>query len=1325
MPIDISKYSTDPNYETIKDASGQVVQIRQKPKEYISRIEKESGEQAKATYSPHIIKFIGGKPTTEEFYDINPSVITSRTRLQVPYTPVVVNYDPSGNVVRRQEFKWDWGDKRRGSVVPKLDEKFENGQLAYRYDAKAGSYVKVTDVQAGTITTTPVTTPGRSEHYTFGQYGTNKLVPQAPPEKKGVGWYDPQRHAFIGADGKVFGSTSPGWVPTGYVGLDAPLTIRPGESYYDKKLGGVVTGNGQFFQSSTAFAPQGTTLIGTSELVRRSKIEAPSSQEFKLTGKETAADILFMAKTSKAPEGYRTPAGERVVPLTRGYEGTTSSVASIARGVFTAQQQQEALRPQREKYAADVKQMIEEKFYGLKAYGMEPEIITATLTGQAVAGGMPAVTIGAPVQGPQDRPSIPTVARRQTDYPTIGERVAKGWSGLLATPLVSGAISGYERANKETSKYTNILLFGTTAPPETLKELLVQAGRKQASKLPQRDIGVNLMPYEYVNGKFVSQKITKSAEKLQYTPGSLEGYNIPGPMKSFIDFGAGFQQQQYKLVTTRPLDIPTVYALSYAGGAAYSSAGAALLGGIETLGATRPFWSFAPKYVAPAVSALFKGGMLYLGGKTISGQYSEAKTAEKKGELTGTLAYYGIPGIMGFAAGTKTRILPRLTYEELPETIDVKETMRGGVPVQEPVVQYGYKGIGYQFGSRGGPIYGAALQPPPSVEQQVGTMLTPEGASAGPMFKTVGAYASPVSLPTKYNALWGVQSVDISRATVPIPAETPATFSLLQRSQLVQYPDQASRVEAAERLVQAMKVIGERRFALSDQLVKDVGKRPVPQKAVEIAYKTISGERAEAYGSSTGPSQFETPYYRSAGGERVPGDIDTMLRKAGFVTENIEKVQSYVSPESPSISQVRAVKVADQVVSNLKAGGFDARLSPSNKLIVEIKGIEEPGKYGKFMDVHHPGQDYPGVVGEQAFGIPLWQQPQTIKISGSGGETAYIMPQGEAAVRKIASILSFSPQAGGYAPEANRLKDINDALAIALDIQSKGSTREIAAATKAIDAIRVLYPDAVASSSVSPTVVSSIASPSIAAQTLAFSLTPIAAASSASNVSTVVRQGDFVMPAVSSPSLASKGQSGASVIASRMLGSPSVGKRGSASVSKVPSLSSLLSGSISPSPSRSVSPSVSLSTSLSRSLSSSLSRVSPSASASLSASISPSASTSLSKSLSRSMSTSKSVSASSSASSSASASGYRNFIPPPWGVPRLDLGEVFGGGVRSRRGRKFKYTPDIQAVILGQFTSKSPKKGLFTGQERRLIISKEGISSKKVGGLPKSFMDKF
>lgn len=76
------------------------------------------------------------------------------------------------------------------------------------------------------------------------------------------------------------------------------------------------------------------------------------------------------------------------------------------------------------------------------------------------------------------------------------------------------------------------------------------------------------------------------------------------------------------------------------------------------------------------------------------------------------------------------------------------------------------------------------------------------------------------------------------------------------------------------------------------------------------------------------------------------------------------------------------------------------------------------------------------------------------------------------------------------------------------------------------------------------------------------------------------------------------------------------------------------------------------------------------------------------------------------------------------GLPRLGLDSFLGGaGFGLGRKRKFKYSPDIQAVVLRQFTSQAPKKGLFSGQERRLIVRSGGGTSG--GVVPKGIMSKF
>ena len=64
-----------------------------------------------------------------------------------------------------------------------------------------------------------------------------------------------------------------------------------------------------------------------------------------------------------------------------------------------------------------------------------------------------------------------------------------------------------------------------------------------------------------------------------------------------------------------------------------------------------------------------------------------------------------------------------------------------------------------------------------------------------------------------------------------------------------------------------------------------------------------------------------------------------------------------------------------------------------------------------------------------------------------------------------------------------------------------------------------------------------------------------------------------------------------------------------------------------------------------------------------------------------------------------------------WGVPFFMLpGAGWGSGLRKRKAkpkRKYTYTPDIMAIILGQKATKKPVTfgGLYTGQERRKIIN--------------------
>ncbi|MEM4245419.1 MAG: hypothetical protein QXR60_04420, partial [Candidatus Nanoarchaeia archaeon] len=830
---------------------------------------------------------------------------------------------------------------------------------------------------------------------------------------------------------------------------------------------------------------------------------------------------------------------------------------------------------------------------------------------------------------------------------------------------------------------------------------------KVAEGIPERKVGVNIPT---LTGEPL---IAGGVASLAFEPpGTGPGYKTPAWLKKVGEASAGYQQKMYGLVTTRPLDVPAVYAVSYLAGAGLGSVGAGIKGSAEALGLLKPSLAWVPKYVVPAGAAALKGGALVAGAGITARQFRLAETPSKKGEVLAGLTYYGVPAVAGFGAGVRTRILPRLTYEELPETVDVKEVMRGGVPVQEPVIQYGYKGVGFRAFGREGLVWGAGLKPAPLVERQIGTMLTAEGLPAGPMYRPVLPSESPVLLPAQYHPVWGTQPVDISRASIGIPAETQATFQLLQKSQLASYPSQVSRVEAAEKLVGSLKVLATKKYPVAKELVKDVGARPVPEKAVEVAINTMSQERgAETYGSTALQSQFRTPYYRAAGGERVPGDIDEMIRRtqsvSDFVTEYVERVQRVVQPSAPSISQAKAVALAEKVVQNLKAEGFDARLSPANKLVIELKGIEKAGEYGKFIDLHHPGQEYPGVVGEQAFSIPLWQQPQTVRVSLGRGETAYIMPQGEALTRKVSSVLSFSPQAGGYAPEPKRVKDIADTLAILVDIQSKGSPKEVAAATQGIEAMKVLYPSVVPSTFVSNPAVSYVVGSSASriptvSLVSALSVRPIGKAESPASA---VSRSASVSPAVSLSGVSPVSAVRPSQVRTSLFASPSVSASLVSSASAYASMSRSLSRSVSPpSPSPSVSPSASLSRSISRSVS-----------ASVSASVSPSASVSVSPSV----SVSRSVSPSASVSVSPVVSPYAYTVPPSvFGLPRISLGESLSYGRKRVSKRRFKYTPDIQAVVLRQFVTKAPTKRLFTGLERRFIVAQKsrvkgaGISSK-------------
>jgi len=62
----VSQYENDPNYEVVRDNSGNVTKIQQKPKEYTRQ--RDGDRRQTATYSPHIIEFKNGKPLKEVFY---------------------------------------------------------------------------------------------------------------------------------------------------------------------------------------------------------------------------------------------------------------------------------------------------------------------------------------------------------------------------------------------------------------------------------------------------------------------------------------------------------------------------------------------------------------------------------------------------------------------------------------------------------------------------------------------------------------------------------------------------------------------------------------------------------------------------------------------------------------------------------------------------------------------------------------------------------------------------------------------------------------------------------------------------------------------------------------------------------------------------------------------------------------------------------------------------------------------------------------------------------------------------------------------------------
>jgi len=1329
MAIDIQKYVVDPKYDVIKDAGGQIVQIRQKPEEFVSKVYKDEDRQDKSTYSPHIIKFVEGKPVREEFYSINPSRITPSIREQVAYTPTVIEYDTEGNISRRQEYKWDWGSgtKRNqvGSVVTQLDEKYVGGVKKYVYDAKANTYVDVIDLEAGTKTRTQTDISEGMKRFQMVQ--AEKAQAQTTT---GIGWYDPQQKAFVTGEGKKYPSTTPSWTPQGYTRLDAPISLKKGESYYDPKIGGVVTSEGKFYASTTAFAPAGTTLIGTSTLLKRAETKAPSLQGYQITGKETAADIGYMSYKLPAPEGYKTPAGEKITPLPEGYMGTEEGFMTITGDVV----KQQSAVAQYEFQKKEISDWVKKKY----AAG-ETVIETPPLTvGQLATGESPVqvrqIIKPGEVVPEAVKPRIPTVAREGFDIitglapitaadkakatvePSFMEKIGMG--AATGTMAVAGAVTGKVEKAKEYVAQRPLLAEGLSAafwlPITAYRGYEYLSGKAsealKANVLTEPTIGgqidkwftgalgtapvsagPSVSTYDLVDGRMVwnnRQSVslanlgTEPVQKSAYTSKSKAYTSFFEP---FSEFTGGFQQQLYTQVRERPLDVPTVYALSYGLGSGLSSLGALGKGEAAYLGAQQGFGWVPTAYKVAGVTA--KVGLLGVGAGVVGLEMATKPTWAEKGAVAGKTAYYAVPGAMGYSAGASSKWLPRFEYVEQAIPIDVSQEMVGGVPQPKIVSQVGYKGVGWRVGTRGAPIRGAGLLPE-TVEQQVGTMLTSEGLPAGPMYQVVPSSTSPVALPTRYYPVAGIGPIDITRSVSPLALTGPTQTAILYSSAQKYYPEfyGTEATTAKESIATALSKLGTYRGPTPKEFLADIGEQPVPKPAVREVAKLASERGAEIFGSGARQTQFETPYYRASGGQKVAADIDIALLQGG---------------QEPT-------EFASTAVQRIAKVGGGARISQMNAQVVEFKGIEKPGEFGKFLDIHGKGELYPGMTGDEVMGVGLWQPAQQTPIVAGQRGTVGLIPRGESLARGVSSVFSITPE--GFQPEPNRVKDIGTLMAQLTELGTRTRGAKAASATQALADLRTLFPD------VQPVMgkVVSVA-PSVAFSRAA-SLTSAGAVSGLSGGAlSVAPSYPSVTGATTMYGLEPVSVAPSRVGASKVSVSPSVSLRSpvmssmTSTTSAYPSVSPSAYASVYPSVSPSISPSVSLSVSPS---------VYPSVYPSVSPSVSPSASPSVSPSVYPSVypSISPSVSPSVYPSVYPYTYPYTSYSPPPLPVatiPGLDSG--YKGGYRTKRKRKYAYTPDLRAIMMGEYSYESPKKGIFTGQERRFIILPKGAKIPKAG----------
>jgi hypothetical protein len=1331
MALDIQKYLVDPKYDVIKDAGGQIIQIKAKPQEFVSKVYKDEDRQEKSTYSPHIIKFIEGKPVREEFYEVNPSRITNSIREQVAYTPKVVEYDPQGNVSRMQEYKWDWGDRgrttREGTVVLKYDEKYEGGVKKWVYDFKADTYVDVIDLEAGTRQRTQVAESEGMRR--FKEVQAEKA--QAQSQATGIGWYDPQQKAFVTGEGKKYPSTTPSWTPQGYTRLDAPLSLKKGESYYDPKIGGVVTGEGKFYASTTAFAPSGTTLIGTSTLLKRAETKAPTLQGYSITGRETPLDIAYISYKTPAPLGYKTPAGETIKHLPEGYVGTEEGFMTITGDVV---RQQEAVK----KYEGQKKEIYDwtqKKYLSGETIIETPPLSVAQLaTGESPVQVRQTIKLGEVV--PEEvKPRIPTVARAELDIITglplakVEEGVTKakvepsfmekiGMGAAIGIGTVAGAVTGKVEKAKEYVAERPVLgsaLAGAFWLPITAYRGYEYLGGKASEALKANVLteptiggqidkwftgalgpapvsaGPTISTYDLVDGQMVwttrqpSSLANLGTEPIEGSRGVRSTSKVYTEVfEPFSQFAGGFQQQLYTQFRERPLDVPTVYALSYGLGSGLTSLGALGKGEAAYLGAKQALGWVPTAYKVGG--GVIKGGLLVGGAGLIGLEMATKPTWAERGAVAGKTAYYAVPGMYGYTAGSQSKWLPRFEYVEQAIPIDVSQEMIEGVPTPKIVTQTGYKGVGWRVGTRGAPIRGAGLLPE-TVEQQMGTMLTAEGLPAGPMYHVVPSSTSPVALPTRYYPIAGVGPVDITRSVSPLALTGPTQTAILYSSAQRYYPEfyGTEATTAKESMATALSKLGTYRGPTPKEFLADIGEQPVPKPAVREVAKLASERGGEIFGSGARQTQYETQFYRAGGGETVAHDIDIAL----------------IRGEHPATTPTEFAETAVQRIAKVGGG---ARVSSMNAQVVEFRGIEKPGEFGKFLDIHGKGELYPGMTGDEVMGVGLWQTPQQTPIVAGERGTVGLIPRGESLARGVSSVFSITPE--GFQPEPNRVKDIGTLMSQLTELGTRTRGAKSASAMQALADLRTLFPD------VQPAIGKVVSIAPSTALAKAASLTSAGAVSGVSTASFAVStapsypsvSGATAMVGLEPVSVAPSRvrTSKVSVSPSLSLRSPlmsSVSASSSVSPSAYQSIYPSVSPSVSPSISHSVSPSVSVSTYPSVSPS-----VSPSASPSVSPSVYPSVYPSISP----------SVSPSVYPSVYPYTYPYTSYSPPPLPVatiPGLDSG--YKGGYRTKRKRKYAYTPDLRAIMTGEYSYEQPKKGIFTGQERRFIILPKGAKIPK------------